>query len=64
MVWSVQATTEGVWKTQHESEDKQIQALSKTLPFVIESGLAATTNKKNIFVGGKIGLIGVTVNKE
>ena len=41
-------------KTQDESEDKEIQTLSKTLPFVIESGLAATTNK-NIFVGGKIG---------
>ena len=36
---------------------------SKTLPFVIESGLAAIT-KKNIFVGGKTGLSGVTVNKE
>ena len=37
---------EGIWKTQHESEDKEIQTLSKTLRFVIESGLAATTNKK------------------
>ena len=37
---------EGLWKTQQESEDKEIQTLSKTLPFVIESGLAATTNKK------------------
>ena len=30
----------------HESEDKEIQPLSKTLPFIIESRLVATTNKK------------------
>ena len=37
---------ERVWKTQHESEDREMLTLSKTLPFVIESGLAATSNKK------------------
>ena len=35
----------------------------KNLPFVIELGLAATTNKI-YFRGWKIGQIGVTVNKE
>ena len=37
---------EGIWKTQHKSEDKEIKTLSKTLPFVIESRLTAKSNKK------------------
>ena len=37
---------QGIWKTQYETEDKEMQTLSKTLPFVMESGLAAKTNKK------------------
>ena len=35
-----------ILKTQHEPEDKEIQTLSKTVSFVIESSLAGTTNEK------------------
>ena len=37
--------------------------LSKTLPFVIESGSANLTTK-NIYMGGRLGRIGVAVSKK
>ena len=37
-----------IWKTQHETENKEMYTLSKTsLPFVIKSGQAVTINNKN-----------------
>ena len=37
---------EGIWKTQHKSEHKEIKTLSKTFSFVIKSRLTAKSNKK------------------
>ena len=42
----IQGNFKNIWKTQHETEDKEIQTLSITLPFVIECRLAVATNKK------------------
>ena len=35
-----------VWSLQQNINDEEIKILSKTLPFVIESGLTNSTNKK------------------
>ena len=37
---------QGVWNLQQNIKDEEIKMLSKSLPFVIESGLANSTNKK------------------
>ena len=52
----------GKHNIKQKARDKEIQTLSKTLPFVIESGLAIICNKKYFRgwknwadLGGKIG---------
>ena len=37
---------EGIWSLQQNTQDDEIKALSNTLPFIIESALANSTNKK------------------
>ena len=37
---------EGIWGFQQNVQDEEIKTLSNTLPFIIESALANSTNKK------------------